>query len=184
MKHDLGIGEPRFLSDVKTFLTDRHYKDIANRGYPTKGGEPELIDALSVFPGKYKVVCNGAKQALYAAIASVASADTSAVQTTSVPYWNYLPAIVKRSGLVLVGPKNEIPVSNIILNTSPNNPDGEISDKECDVWDAAYAHEVYGFDADEHDIKNKVYVRSASKLYGLSNDRIGWLGRRCPQSWG
>lgn len=177
MKHDLGIGEPRFLSPVKNFLMGLlHRKDIANRGYPTKGGEPELIDALSVFPGKYKVVCNGAKQALYAAIDSLSGPDVGAIQTTSAPYWNYLTAISQRSCLRLNRVEHYYDKESILtLNTSPNNPDGIISDKECDIWDAAYAHGVYGFDDEKHNIKHKVSVWSASKLFGLSNARIGWL---------
>lgn len=177
MKHDLGIGEPRFLTHVENFLSDYRYDKttIKNRGYPAHTGEPELVEALSHFPGKYKVICNGAKQALHAALDSVRTNETDCVLTRA-PYWNYLPRICRRlsPGLFVIAP-GESRWSAVTLNTTPNNPDGSISEKECDVWDAAYAHSVYGFDSDKTNIKHKVSVWSASKLFGLSYARIGWL---------
>src|SRR5262249_10876159 len=43
----------------------------------------------------------------------------------------------------------------------------------CHVWDAAYAHGVYGWKGIVPD--HEVAVWSASKLFGLSGLRVGWL---------
>ena len=63
--------------------------------------------------------------------------------------------------------------SGLQIRTGPNNPDGSLVKEKCDIWDAAYAHEVYGWDRTVPDAGISIW--SAAKLYGLSGLRIGWL---------
>jgi len=180
VKYDLGIGEPHFLQSVCDSLTcELNPKNkIKNRGYPTHGGEPELVEAISQYQPefKYKVVCNGAKQALYAAIAAINRFNDFDSVVTPTPFWNYLTPITYRSGVRLIRKFEPEDVGNqaIRLLTSPNNPDGKQYVGKYDIWDAAYAHSVYGFDKTKPPTC-KVSVWSGSKLFGISHARIGWL---------
>lgn len=182
---NLAIGEPWFLHDELIWAqgqsTDGDYS------YPRTTGQPELLRELQLLyagtpfggPDKHVVVANGAKQALSAAIFALhrEGADTF---WHRVPYWPSFPTLVKLQGLDWGKPGHRYRT----IETWPNNPSGEalivtapgrvvgMADS-CDIWDAAYAHSVYGWSGEAPD--HKIMVAGAAKLLGLSGLRVGWL---------
>lgn len=184
---NLAVGEPVVVRNRvgKVVLAENMaLRPLSAMSYPPAEGLPELRDLLSRLPickGKHIVVTNGAKQALHAAIFALKGLKLESTLkglrrepliAASAPYWPSYPAIAKAQGLVFVGGRGTI--GDIQVNASPNNPTGAVDLADCDIWDAAYASASYGFD-ETVSLGNKISVFSASKMYGLSGARIGWL---------
>lgn len=187
--YNLAVGEPFFLRAIVEPLIYPAVAKLNNLSYPLFKGSGRLLEELKwLYPGKHVVVTNGAKQALLAACYALIrerakqrkeqhywAADARRLFHRK-PYWVTYPTIAELSHLTFRDTDwhPEDP-HTLRVTTSPNNPDGTVEvDSRCwDIWDAAYASPVYGWDGiiPHH----KISVWSASKLYGLSGLRVGWL---------
>lgn len=146
----------------------------------------------------YVVVTHGAKQAMAAAYAGYKVRNESARKTLGdfhwkplkavqhrTPYWPSHKTLAEAAGFEFIPEVTRNGEWDLVVNTTPNNPDGSVvsesslldaamGDSLCHIWDAAYAHPVYGFKRDDIPL-HRTSVWSAAKLYGMSGDRIGWL---------
>lgn len=175
---NLAVGEPEFLQKHLWFGPLMDY--ARSWGYPTIDGhellrrEIERLHAPSA--GEHIVITNGAKQALLAAIYAYQKVDEAKAVVHSAPYWPSYPTLAKMSGLEFKTKSNgpDDYADEISCITSPNNPDGQESERynDCDIWDAVYAGMVYGFSTNP---RYETAVFSAAKLLGLSGLRVGWL---------
>lgn len=180
---NLAVGEPFFLEDHLAFA--QAVCPEPPFYYPQSRGEPELLRELERrHQGLHVVVANGGKQAISAALAAYAEVYGATSATHSVPYWVSYPVLARREfptfGLNpdekqqgTVASYFDTPTAPVRITTSPNNPDGvESPDKDCDIFDAAYASPVYGFTTPPRHWTVAIY--SASKMLGLSGLRVGW----------
>ncbi len=169
---NLAIGEPIFLQNRLSFPYAG--KEYQPEHYPPHQGQPELLTALRArHPGMHVVVANGAKQALLAAMYATREHLDLAGVVHRAPHWPSYPTLSRLSGIDFfeTAPKTWNHMTHFV--SSPNNPDGrEWQGEKCDVWDAAYAHSVYGWSGVRPD--HKISVWSAAKLFGLTGERIGW----------
>ncbi len=175
--YNFSLGEPYFLqqafAETFNFSSASSNKDFP---YPSYGGQSSLIEELKhLHPGKHIVVANGGKQSLLAAMYAFKQStenDDLTVHHTA-PFWPSYPGLSYSSGLNFS--TTDLGPHSLSVITAPNNPSGSVKfnkDKTYDVADMAYAHKIYGY---EETPKNLVAVYSASKVYGLSGYRIGWL---------
>lgn len=185
--HNLAVGEPFFLQEVYKPLYPMWTESRIQ--YPLLGGETELVQRLEArYSGQKVVVTNGAKQAILAAMYALQRTKTLPINGDyrrvlhSKPYWPTYPTMAELSHLTFK--TDQVPGLHRYLKviTSPNNPDGALGDDRAtthwDIWDAAYASKVYGWD---HIVPwHKISVWSAAKLYGPSGYRIGWLATPDP----
>jgi aspartate/methionine/tyrosine aminotransferase len=185
--HNLAVGEPFFLQEV--YGSQYPLWAQPRIQYPLLGGETELVQRLETrYSGQKVVVTNGAKQAILAAMYALQRTKTLPLNGDyrrvlhSKPYWPTYPTMAELSHLTF---KTEsVPGLSRYLKviTSPNNPDGSLGDDRAsthwDIWDAAYASKVYGWDCIVP--WHKISVWSAAKLYGPSGYRIGWLATPDP----
>jgi aspartate/methionine/tyrosine aminotransferase len=170
-KHNLAIGEPEFLREhfephyPRRFNYDLSYPDTK----PTEELEREL---RKLHPKGHIVVTVGAKQALYAGIYAIRARNGFLGNRLAhtAPYWPTYPTVAKLSGLAFNGSFDDF---EIVVNTTPNNPDGGESTEPCHIWDAAYAHKVYGWSGKTP--PNMLSVWSAGKTLGSPGARVGWL---------
>ncbi len=176
---NLSIGEPIFLqkhlSEEKRFPKPgvSYGSHFGGECYPPYMGQPDLLKTLHLkHPGKHVVVTNGAKQALLAAIYATTYIKRVGGISHSAPHWPSYPTLAMLSGSgFFVDPDNRDFITYYV--SSPNNPDGkEWQGEPCDVWDAAYAHSVYGWSGTIPD--HRISVWSAAKMFGLSGERVGW----------
>lgn len=168
---DLAIGEPEFLYAREGFRVTADELE----GYPPLTGTEHLLSRLRfVQPGyKHHVVTCGAKQALHAAVYAIMRVLDYEVDSLvhSAPYWPSHATVARNTGLeFLTVPERRYSLSVL---TSPNNPDGRQYNMPVDIWDAVYAHPMYGWNGQVP--PHKVAVFSAAKLLGYSGCRIGWL---------
>lgn len=178
---DMAIGEPVFLQECLTRkLLPSIFASTWDVRYPYLGGNPELVDILKSYSGsKYVVVTNGAKHALQSLFAVMAGAGGHRTAALRTPYWPSYKTIAQQHGVTLIDIDKAKDKGVIRICTSPNNPDGHIQrEVKCggfDIWDAAYAHPVYGFDPLMDHIEAVATVHSPAKIFGLSGLRIGWV---------
>jgi len=176
--YNLAIGEPFFLQRVmKPIYPDAFTGHLR---YPQFKGEPELLEELGyMYPGKYVVVTNGAKQALLAACHALKTNHNVLVH--QAPHWPTYPTIARLSGMEFQALRNDYnywgldaPTPLRVL-TAPNNPDGscDYGTRQWDIWDAAYASPIYGWDNQVP--HHRISVWSMAKLFGPSGYRVGWL---------
>lgn len=181
---NLAVGEPVFLQQALGDLS-RYYLKAPDLRYPPFAGTSSLMEALDQFHnGEYShyVVTVGAKQALVASFHALKQLENTTRVYTSAPYWPSYPTLVKASEMQHQKVRSRPVAKDIVVNTSPNNPDGAVSNRHCDIWDAAYAHPVYGWLRDPSDgPSHQVAVYSGAKLFGLSGLRIGWLATNKPE---
>lgn len=168
--YNLAVGEPVVLQRLMGYPK---VELQAPWEYPTMEPVQAFLDELRVMhPSGHIVVTNGAKQALAATFYAYWKCGKKSVQHAA-PYWPSYPTIAR---LVLLGFSSShlVASSDITCVTSPNNPDGtQGSARAVNVWDAVYAHWVYGWNGVP--VPADVEVRSAAKLLGLSGARVGWL---------
>ena len=182
--YNLAVGEPFFLQEVYGTFYPRWFEGKLT--YPLLNGDPELVEMLRKrFGGQHVVVTNGAKQALLASIYALQmkrerdpDKKVSFQQVYhEAPFWPTYPTLADLSGLGFTEKAGAIKQRRTLnIVTAPNNPDGRLADRidnRWDIWDAAYASRVYGWDylVPYH----RISVWSAAKLYGPSGYRIGWL---------
>lgn len=171
---NLAVGEPFFLQQVYGKLYPRMV--YGKMTYPVLNGEPDLLNLLKArFSGQHVVVTNGAKQAILACAYALRVKYNKTFMAHEAPYWPTYPTMADMSKLGFAPGQFE-GVKALRVITAPNNPDGSLSTMplmEYDIWDAAYASPIYGWDniVPWH----KMSVWSAAKLFGPSGYRIGWL---------
>jgi aspartate/methionine/tyrosine aminotransferase len=180
--YNLAVGEPVFLQDAAWWCGRKMGGPLDVR-YPPYGGSERLIEQIRKslrHAKKHIVVTTGAKQGLLAAFYAYARRTYQPKDHVllQAPYWPSYPTLVSLSGGYSMGdPANVRPVPNgwsgdLRVVTSPNNPDGAETMVDCDIWDAAYAHWVYGSKVTPN---ATVSVWSAAKMLGLSGIRVGAL---------
>lgn len=173
---NLAVGEPFFLQEIYKFYYPEWFRGSLT--YPPVAGEPKLLEQLQKrHPGKHIVITNGAKQALLAAGHALHNVERKSMMAHEAPYWPTYPTIAKLSGMEFQPMQSQIGSSAYVARvlTAPNNPDGSMKywNRKWDIWDAAYASPVYGWDG--HEPQCRISVWSAAKQFGVSSYRIGWL---------
>lgn len=183
--YNLSIGEPQLLREAMEFYYPRHYP--ADLSYPDTRPDPDLLRELrELHPEGEIVVTVGAKQALYAAVYALKQTQEYKALWHREPYWPTYPTIASYMGLSFNSGPPEAP-GTIRVVTSPNNPDSHIelgpyntrTGFGVDIWDAAYASELYGWCPDWTP-NHRIGVWSAGKLLGNPGVRVGWLVTREP----
>lgn len=173
--YNLAIGEPIFLQDTLPWA-----QTVAPEGpflYPHVGGEPELLKELQLaHRGMHVVVTVGAKQAISATLYAYRQLYGKKFAYHAAPYWPSYPYLIEKELEYGLNP-SALPFgasdSYIKISTNPNNPDGTQELNDCNIWDSAYSHYVYGFTTPPN--KWEVAIYSAAKLFGLSGLRVGWI---------
>lgn len=184
---DLSFGEPKVVMDALFRQLNRMgdpFKmptlyDLPKWEYQPAAGKPDLVKILEEKYGEKVVVCNGAKQALAAAIYAFKRSGCSRLYYGK-PYYPANPSIAEFVGIAASDNKLEC---DCRLLTSPNNPDGkfltslEIISSQIEmptIHDAAYYTDVYIPDNEITLPLGQVQIFSMSKMYGLSGLRIGY----------
>lgn len=179
---NLAVGEPYFLQHhlynrsifADELGTGLRFAEIA---YPPFGGDPKLIELIKTHlaPGyKHIVVTNGAKQGILAALYAAKEVLGFMAVYHPAPYWPSYPTLAKQIGLEFNS--KTTPSASAMCITTPNNPDGnQAFDSAATyyLWDAAYAHSVYGYRGVAP--KHNVAVFSCAKILGTSGLRIGFV---------
>ncbi len=172
---NLAVGEPYFLRRHLDIVMPPAPKVPTWPSYPAWGGHPELVKILKQhYKTEHVVVCNGARQALMAAMYALKTKYYSTTVTHAIPHWPSYKSLSELSWLGFQHNINPLNPRTIRIITSPNNPDGRISHslEECDILDAVYEHPVYGWDG--RSPQRLITIHSASKMFGLSGERVGW----------
>jgi aspartate/methionine/tyrosine aminotransferase len=179
--YNLAVGEPRFLQDGWDTVPMSLPVKEADLGYPNAEGDRALLDELGwIYPGKFIVVTHGAKGALmaaYYALKMEADFEPWAVRSLNKFYWPTHPTLAALQGMrfEVVDEDSFHDYDALHLLTGPNNPDGSFltAERQVDVWDAAYASKLYGWDGVVP--FNRISTWSLAKMMGLSGLRVGWL---------
>jgi aspartate/methionine/tyrosine aminotransferase len=169
---NLAVGEPFFLQKHLKFIHEQ--TGAGAMTYPLTDGQPELLEELRNIHGKdaHIVVANGAKHALLASFYAMSEWYGVTRVHHSTPYWPSYPTLAKLSNLGFSSAWREANIiDSIKVITAPNNPDSSEYSDDCDIWDAVYAHAVYG-----HTVvpSHRIGIFSASKSVGMSGMRVGW----------
>jgi len=184
VKYDLAVGQPDVVRFSFGIFTEDLVKFSSVQDYPIYRGQPQLLELLKkIFKAKYAVVTNGCKQAVFAAVDALQrqaieiDIDKRAIYHWQPTYWPSYQTIADFMGLSFYGGKYEgRPIGAINVVTWPNNPDGMQTPPKnefvYDIWDAAYASPIYGFNGTRP--KNRISTWSAAKLFGVPGLRIGW----------
>lgn len=184
---DLSFGEPtivlqslfRNINRVGDPMKMPTLMDIYNCTYQPAQGKPDLV---SILEDKYKakvVVTNGAKHGLGAALSAF---KNEGISTTwyAVPYYPANPGLVNAAGLAW----SEMSRADSYLITSPNNPDGantvdadlaSLAWQKPTIHDAAYYSPIYLPEGQTVEPHGDLQIYSASKMYGLSGLRVGYV---------
>lgn len=193
---DLRVGEARLVRDIACELFDLETFNIkmnpCDWEYQPHGYSP-LVKFLEDKYAANVIVTNGANQALHAVIKVLKNKHYKNLGIRS-PYWNRIPDIAKHVGIGCTTfqngliPEDSLGIDSYFL-TMPNNPDGYIPSldslrelckvlKEKDIpliHDAVYYNRSYlPVDYPTENIGN-VQIFSASKSYGLSSLRVGYI---------
>lgn len=184
---DLSFGEPKVVMQALFRQINRFgdpfkmptIHDLPKWEYQPAAGKPDLIKVLEEKYHEKVVVCNGAKQALAAAIYAFKRAGNSRLYYQR-PFYPANPSIAESVGMSTCDNESD---SDCSLLTSPNNPDGlylssgTIIGSQCrkpTIHDAAYYTDIYIPDGEITLPMGQIQVYSMSKMYGLSGLRIGY----------
>lgn len=194
MKYNLGWGEPDVvrLAMSSVYEFDKHpwKHTVHDSFYPPHTGLECLKEKISqymfersgiLYPIENIFITIGATGALNAAIISWQRINkTKAIVATNDMYFGFYPKIIENIGAT------HLPLSlinnvniDISIKDSPSNPEGKFTvlpKADMEIWDAAYFSPTYI----PGDIKafvntHDIMVGTASKLLGLSGERVGWL---------
>jgi aspartate/methionine/tyrosine aminotransferase len=183
---DLSFGEPTVVTNAlfknlnragKPFIMPSFY-DLLDWTYQPAAGSPDLVKVLEEKYRAKVVVCNGAKQALAAAMFAFKNQVGNKIFYDS-PFYPANPSLAQSVGLTWAS----ISEADSLLITSPNNPDGknlsnvnllDFKMQKPMIHDAAYYTPVY-LPENQMDIPiGDIQVYSMSKMYGVSGLRIGY----------
>lgn len=190
---DMGIGEATVVRNslmsnfrgLKSWSPSRKL----NFSYQQPRGLPHLVNILTSQYNKAVTVTVGAKNGLFLIFKALKRMGYTSIVSTA-PYWTSFPSIAREADLQFLILRKDIDLlsmdasSHVLLVTSPNNPDS-LSTKKGDldearslgiriIHDAVYNTKAYGFESIE-DLGADVQVFSASKQFGLSGIRVGWV---------
>ncbi len=194
---DLRLGEARVLRDLSCKLFDLQNCALSfapeDYEYNSLGYQP-LLNLLEERYEAPVIITNGANQALYAAMALLKKRNFKNLGFR-VPYWNRIPDIAENVDLdhtsfshhTLSGSAADKIDSYLLV--LPNNPDSfipkldvlrlykaSLKDRGIPlIHDAAYYTRSYL--PTDHPIEpiGDVQIYSASKMFGLSALRVGWM---------
>ena len=196
-KIDLRIGEARILRDITTKLFYLDWLTIMMEAsdweYQSYGYRP-LVKYLEDRYNAPIVITNGANQALHAAMYALKQMGYPNIGFR-VPYWSRIPEIAQTVGIPHLSFEGEIlPEENSqnissYLMTMPNNPDGYLPSLErvrlvsevLKEQNIPLIHDAVYYNRTclpiDYPIENigDVQIYSASKTYGLSSMRIGYM---------
>lgn len=198
MKYNLGWGEPDVVraaaSSVCGFGEHPWAHTVHDSYYPPHTGIDALKEKISaymleqsgiLYPVDNIFITIGATGALNAAIMAWQKINNkNAAIATNDMYFGFYPNIIKNTGAIhLPFPSIEFfPAYDISIKDSPSNPEGKFTilpKADMEIWDAAYFSPTY-IPGDLKSFVNThdVMVGTASKLLGLSGERVGWLAVR------
>jgi aspartate/methionine/tyrosine aminotransferase len=183
---DLSFGEPKVVMHALFRQLNRFgdpfkmptIHDLPKWEYQPAAGKPDLISILEKKYDAKVVICNGAKQALGAAMYAFKRHGCRNIYYDS-PYYPANPGIAEAVNLTWADAES----AESYLITSPNNPDGRnYSNLDLVNWrykgpmihDAAYYTDIYLPDDQITLPLGHIQVFSMSKMYGLSGLRIGY----------
>lgn len=190
---DLGIGEPHVLREeaLRHYDLDQFsFRDLPQiwEYAPPFGYEP-LVRELEEAHSARVVVTAGAKQGLAAAFHALKQSGRQTLGIR-VPYWPSIPHVARLAGMDPVVTSGDDPSGcDAFLMVSPNNPDGDFMEYAraaglCErlsasgvpvVHDAAYYTHAHLPRSAVLGPLGAMQVFSASKTYGLSGLRLGWV---------
>lgn len=193
---DTSVGEPYAIKDAlsKYVELDKGYFTVDPHSweYPEPNGYKPLVQLLE---DKYQapvIITNGAKQGLGAIFYALNKMGYIRIGMKA-PYWALIPPLAKAHGLDSDFKEPEDNYRNIIhppyLLLAPNNPDGQCQsleslkelagqhrDKKIPfIHDAAYFTHTYLPNNYEFGLVGDAQIFSASKMFGLSGLRVGWV---------
>lgn len=196
---DLRIGEVRTIRDItrKLFDLDNIPLNMSPMEweYHPRGYKP-LVDFLEDKYAAPVLITNGANQALHAAMYALKMRGCNNMGIR-IPYWNRIPEIAKHIGIGFSpfegtffseNSEKNLKIDSYLL-TAPNNPDGFLPPldilrmcssllKEQNVpliHDAVYYTRSYIPIDYPRETIGDVQIFSASKTYGLSSLRVGYM---------
>lgn len=176
--YNLAVGEPVFLQKLvaRRNIQLTAFEVRSSFPYPSPQGDPLLLAQLGqMYPGKHVIITQGAKGGVYALMRVFKEMHKrlESVHHTPTPYWPTHKTLAHLTGFDWLAYPTPMADSLTIL-TSPNNPNGQLAGlATADIWDAAYASPIYGWNLVVP--FNVASVFSAAKLYGLSGYRVGWV---------
>jgi aspartate aminotransferase len=160
--------------------------------YQPPDGYPPLVTLLEKrHPGTSVIITSGAKQGLSAVFYAMKEMGFVGVAMRA-PYWSQMPEAIRIAGLRFI--LNDDPVGGYAyLMVSPNNPDGYIVPtiealekyKRCKklsvplIHDAVYYNPIF-VPGDLQELAD-ISIFSASKTYGLSGLRVGYITTAHPE---
>jgi aspartate/methionine/tyrosine aminotransferase len=193
---DLRVGEARVLRDITRTLFGLDTVSVQMKPtdweYQPEGHEP-LVKHLEDKHNARVIITNGANQGLHAAMYALKTKgyDNMGIR---LPYWNRIPEIAKHIDIGWTGfegpffAEKKLGIDSYLL-TMPNNPDGYLPTmdvlrdgsralRELEIpliHDAVYYTRSYL--PVDHPIEaiGDVQLFSASKSYGLSSLRVGYM---------
>lgn len=181
---DLGIGEPHFLREAVTAVHDVgsfRFDEVPRIWeYAPPHGYDGLVRLLEERHGAPVVVTIGAKHGIFAALHALHQEGVRSVSYRS-PYWASFPFMMERAGMRSVTDGGDADANLLVM---PNNPDGFMTDLASAraagrgkplIHDAAYYTKSYFPAGTELGAVGDMQVFSASKMYGLSGLRLGWV---------
>jgi aspartate/methionine/tyrosine aminotransferase len=176
---DCSVGEAHLVQDnlFSLFdLTNYQVRQVPHLyEYPPPSGYLPLVRLLE---DKYQapvIITNGAKQALGACFYALRQMKLQVVGMRK-PYWALIPPLLEMHGLEF-----DEDDYDSYLSVAPNNPDGfmptswDIGYGVPYLHDAAYYTHIYLPRAHPLPVLGDVQIYSASKMFGLSGLRIGWV---------
>jgi len=183
---DLSFGEPVVVMDALFRQLNRfgdpfklpNIHDLKKWTYQPAAGKPDLVKILEKKYDAKVVICNGAKQALSAAMYAFKQSGCNSIYFER-PYYPGNPSLARSVALT----ECDKEMADSFLITSPNNPDGKnLSSLELINWrykgpmihDAAYYTDIYLPEGEIALPMGHVQVFSMSKMYGVSGLRIGY----------
>lgn len=146
--------------------------------YPDPVAEQDLLKEIRKFCNKYWgkdykyiVVTPGATFGIYISLLAVKNAYGIKRAITPPQYFSYYPKIIACADMEHIVIDK---ATDYTLLDSPNNPTGEIIDKETLIWDSVY--HCPAFCSKKTPVpEHIVAVGSAGKMTGLNGLRLGWV---------
>lgn len=187
-RFELGWGEPEVIKEALNSVYDLNFKkSISQSKYPPHTGTNSLKEKIAQFlleqtglkyPLDNIFITIGATGAINACLMVYKQINPDAKSViTNTLYFGFYPGIIKNCGYNHV----TFGKADVCIQDSPSNPEGiKVNlDASFKIWDAVYFSPTYisGNMArfiPEYD----VLIGSASKLMGLSGERIGWIAVR------
>mgnify|MGYP003402347782 CR=1 FL=1 len=179
------IGEPYIVRKTLLETIDLPHSLEYDFTYPCSGGYEPLVAFLEKKHNGRVVITNGAKQALSAVFAIMASRSIHSCYLKT-PYWTLIPPLASLYGVTTDSHKPEY---GGVVTVAPNNPDGFLPSKEwllmfskhCKdsglfhIHDAVYYNNIYTSPEYEKVKFGDCQIYSFAKLWGLSGLRVGYI---------